>query len=140
LQQHEVIYLIVLGFAAAGNAAMLFFCEQTDAGRHFTRSARIRCWHRAAASIQRLETLCVGAHDPRLSNSSICSGVNGRLISGTPSASATALAIQTGVLIALPSATPLAPSGVTGEGLGNPTTVHSAPELTATWANRGILL
>jgi len=23
-----VIYLIVLGFAAAGNAAMLFFCEQ----------------------------------------------------------------------------------------------------------------
>jgi hypothetical protein len=24
-----VIYLIVLGFAAAGNAAMLFFCEQT---------------------------------------------------------------------------------------------------------------
>jgi hypothetical protein len=31
LQQHEVIYLIVLGFAAAGNAAMLFFCEQTNA-------------------------------------------------------------------------------------------------------------
>ena len=70
-----MIYLIVLGFAAAGNAAMLFFCEQTNAGRHFTRSARIRCWHRAAASIQRLETLCVGALDPRLSNSSICSGV-----------------------------------------------------------------
>ena len=46
-----MIYLIVLGFAAAGNAAMLFFCEQTNAGRHFTRSARIRCWHRAAASI-----------------------------------------------------------------------------------------
>ena len=112
-----MIYLIVLGFAAAGNAAMLFFCEQTNAGRHFTRSARIRCWHRAAASIQRLETLCLGALDPRLSNSSICSGVNGRLISGTPSASATALAIQTGVLIALPSATPLAPSGVNGEGL-----------------------
>ena len=29
LPQHEVIYLIVLGFAAAGNAAVLFFCEQT---------------------------------------------------------------------------------------------------------------
>ena len=33
LQQHEVIYLIVLGFAAGGNAAMLFFCEQTNAGK-----------------------------------------------------------------------------------------------------------
>src|SRR5207248_5735505 len=30
LQHHEVIYLIVLGFAAAGNWAMLFFCEQTS--------------------------------------------------------------------------------------------------------------
>jgi hypothetical protein len=28
LQQHEVIYLIVLGFAAAGNAAMLFFASK----------------------------------------------------------------------------------------------------------------
>src|SRR6202035_93896 len=66
---------------------------------------------------QRLETLCLGALDPCLSSSSIRSGVNGTLISATPSASATALAMQTGVLIALPSATPLAPSGVTGEGL-----------------------
>jgi len=32
LQQHEVIYLIVLGFAAAGIAAMLFFCEESNAG------------------------------------------------------------------------------------------------------------
>src|ERR1700680_4580629 len=66
---------------------------------------------------QRLETLCLGALDPCLSSSSIRSGVNGTLISATPSASATALAMQAGVLIALPSATPLAPSGVTGEGL-----------------------
>ena len=29
LQQHGVIYLIVLGFAAAGIAAMLFFCEES---------------------------------------------------------------------------------------------------------------
>src|ERR1700746_2303385 len=43
LQQHEAIYLIVLDFAPAGNAATLFFCEQTNAGRQFTRSARIRC-------------------------------------------------------------------------------------------------
>jgi ABC-type branched-subunit amino acid transport system permease subunit len=35
LQQHEVIYLIVLGFAAAGIAAMLFFCKQTNAGKAF---------------------------------------------------------------------------------------------------------
>jgi hypothetical protein len=63
---------------------------------------------------QRLETLCLGALDPCLSSSSIRSGVNGTLISATPSASATALAMQAGVLIALPSATPLAPSGVTG--------------------------
>ena len=34
-QQHEVIYLIVFGFAAAGIAAMLFFCEQTNAGKAF---------------------------------------------------------------------------------------------------------
>src|ERR1700731_1622379 len=63
---------------------------------------------------QRLETLCLGALDPRLSSSSIRSGVNGTLISATPSASATALAMQAGVLIALPSATPLAPSGGSG--------------------------
>src|SRR5580700_12071115 len=54
---------------------------------------------------QRLETLCLGALDPRLISSSIRSGVNGTLISATPSASATALAMQAGVLIALPSAT-----------------------------------
>jgi branched-subunit amino acid ABC-type transport system permease component len=35
LQQHEVIYLIVLGFVAAGIAAWLFFCEKTNAGRAF---------------------------------------------------------------------------------------------------------
>ena|SRR5689334_6899097 len=118
LQQHGVIYLIVLGFAAAGIAAMLFFWEESNAGNAFrairkdsllAQSQGIKC--------QRLETLCLGALDPRLSNSSICSGVNGRLISAAPSASATALAMQAGVLIALPSATPLAPSGVTGEGL-----------------------
>src|ERR1700738_1876051 len=49
---------------------------------------------------QRLETLCLGALDPRLSSSSIRSGVNGTLISATPSASATALAMQAGGLIA----------------------------------------
>src|ERR1700726_2984793 len=45
---------------------------------------------------QRLETLCLGALDPCLSSSSIRSGVNGTLISATPSASATALAMQAG--------------------------------------------
>jgi branched-subunit amino acid ABC-type transport system permease component len=35
LQQHEVINLIVLGFAAACIAALLFFCEQANAGRAF---------------------------------------------------------------------------------------------------------
>lgn len=42
----------------------------------------------------------------RLSNSTIRSDVNGRVISAIPDASATALAMQTGVLIAFPSATP----------------------------------
>src|SRR5262249_24567090 len=44
-------------------------------------------------------------------------GVSGRLTSATPSASATALAMHTGALIEFPSATPLAPSGVTGDGV-----------------------
>ena len=35
VQQHGVIYLIVLGFAAAGIAAMLFFCEESNAGNAF---------------------------------------------------------------------------------------------------------
>ena len=35
LQQHAVIYLIVLGFAATGIAAMLFFCEGSNAGKAF---------------------------------------------------------------------------------------------------------
>jgi len=30
---HGVIYLIVLGFATAGIAAMLFFCEESNAGK-----------------------------------------------------------------------------------------------------------
>jgi ABC-type branched-subunit amino acid transport system permease subunit len=30
-----VIYLIVLGFVALGIVAMLFFCEQTNAGKAF---------------------------------------------------------------------------------------------------------
>ena len=54
---------------------------------------------------------------PRLTISSTRSGVSGRLTSTTPSASATALAMHAGVLIKLPSATPLAPSGVTGDGV-----------------------
>ena len=37
LQQHAVIYLIVLGFAATGIAAMLFFCDQTNAGDRSSR-------------------------------------------------------------------------------------------------------
>ena len=32
---HGVIYLIVLGFAATGIAAMLFFCEESNAGKAF---------------------------------------------------------------------------------------------------------
>jgi len=35
LQQHEVIGLSVLGFAVAGITALLFFCEQTNAGKVF---------------------------------------------------------------------------------------------------------
>ncbi len=42
-------------------------------------------------------------------------GVSGRSISARSSASATALAMHTGVLMQLPSPTPLAPSGVKGE-------------------------
>src|SRR5690606_7286927 len=44
-------------------------------------------------------------------------GVSGRRMSERPRASATALAMQTGVLMLLPSPTPLAPSGVNGEGV-----------------------
>src|SRR5271169_1678675 len=44
-------------------------------------------------------------------------GVSGSARSATPSASATALARQTGVLIELPSPTPFAPNGVTGDGV-----------------------
>src|SRR5207248_296617 len=47
----------------------------------------------------------------------ICGGIRGNSRYATPSASATALAMHTGVLIEFPSATPLAPSGVTGEGV-----------------------
>src|SRR5262249_9173230 len=43
-------------------------------------------------------------------------GVTGTDTSFTPSASATALAMQTGTLMQLPSARPLAPSGVNGDG------------------------
>jgi hypothetical protein len=32
---HGVIYLIVLGFTAAGIAAVLFFCEESNAGKAF---------------------------------------------------------------------------------------------------------
>src|SRR5262249_39635367 len=48
-------------------------------------------------------------------------GVAGNGTSFTPSASAMALAMQAGTLMQLPSASPLAPSGVSGEGgcLGN---------------------
>src|SRR4029450_4284243 len=44
-------------------------------------------------------------------------GVRGRSTDWTPSASATALARQTGVDMQLPSPTPLAPNGVNGDGL-----------------------
>ena len=43
-------------------------------------------------------------------------GVAGSGTSSTPSASAIALAMQTGVDMQLPSASPLAPSGVSGDG------------------------
>ena len=46
----------------------------------------------------------------------IRAGVSGRSRASAPSASATALARQTGVVMQLPSPTPLAPSGVTGLG------------------------
>ncbi len=44
-------------------------------------------------------------------------GVAGSSMSLTPSASATALAMQAGTLMQLPSAMPLAPSGVNGDGV-----------------------
>ncbi|MCY1416088.1 hypothetical protein D9M71_315890 [compost metagenome] len=44
-------------------------------------------------------------------------GVSGRRMSERPRASATAFAMHTGVLILLPSPTPLAPSGVNGDGV-----------------------
>ena len=43
-------------------------------------------------------------------------GVAGRIIFSTPSASAIAFAMHAGVLMQLPSARPLAPSGVNGDG------------------------
>jgi hypothetical protein len=46
---HGVIYLIVLGFAATGIAAMLFFCEESNAGKAFRAIRRIHYWHRAKA-------------------------------------------------------------------------------------------
>jgi len=67
--------------------------------------------HRAAVQLR------IGYWRRRLTISSRRSGVSGRLTSATPSASATALAMHTGVLIEFPSATPLAPSGVTGDGV-----------------------
>src|SRR5205085_6661349 len=51
--------------------------------------------------------------------------VNGSSKSPTPTASATALAMHTGVLIEFPSATPLAPSGVTGESVSRCNTTRS---------------
>ena len=44
-------------------------------------------------------------------------GVSGSVTLATPSASATALAMQGGVLMLLPSPSPLAPSGVKGLGV-----------------------
>ncbi|MNW07991.1 hypothetical protein D3C71_2046980 [compost metagenome] len=44
-------------------------------------------------------------------------GVSGRRMSARPRASATALAMHTGVLMLLPSPTPLAPRGVNGDGV-----------------------
>jgi len=35
LRERETVYLIVLAFAAAGIAVMLYLCEETDAGRAF---------------------------------------------------------------------------------------------------------
>ena len=64
-----------------------------------------------------LSDALIGYWPRRLTISSRRSGVNGRLTSTTTSASATALAMHTGVLIEFPSATPLAPSGVTGDGV-----------------------
>src|SRR5215470_5437736 len=61
--------------------------------------------------------MLIGYWPPRLTISSRRSGVSGRLTSATPSASATALAMHTGALIEFPSATPLAPVGVTGDGV-----------------------
>ena len=55
---------------------------------------------------------------PRTSGASLA-GVSGRSMSSTPSASATALAMQTGVVMQLPSPTPFAPSGVNGEGVSH---------------------
>ena len=83
--------------------------RQRPPAREIARKKRERP-RRRSANRHRLPS----ANRPCLSSSSIRSGVNGTLISATPSASATALAMQAGVLIALPSATPLAPSGVTG--------------------------
>ena len=50
---HGVIYLIVLGFAAAGIAAMLFFCEESNAGKAF-RAIRKACPNRRRKPFFRL--------------------------------------------------------------------------------------
>ncbi len=59
----------------------------------------------------------LGAGSSPAINACSRSGVIGSAMSLAPSASAIALAMQAGVLMQLPSAMPLAPSGVSGEGV-----------------------
>ncbi len=57
-----------------------------------------------------------GGSAPRTMSASLA-GTSGNSTSLTPSASATALAMQTGVDMQLPSPTPFDPSGVNGDGV-----------------------
>ena len=60
--------------------------------------------------------LCGGGGSSLANQDATFAGVIGSSTSSMPSASATAFARQTGVLMVLPSPTPFAPSGVNGEG------------------------
>ena len=66
LQQHGVIYLIVLGFAAAGIAAMLFFCEESNAGKAFRAISKDPLWRAKGINVSASKLCASGRSIPAL--------------------------------------------------------------------------
>ena len=59
-----MIYLIVLGFVALGIAAMLFFCEQTNAGKASqSHGINVSAW-KLCASGHSIPALVIPAYAP----------------------------------------------------------------------------